>query len=483
LVDIPAMEDYLEHLARMYILAAAGTPEANPYYPVTWTLLTDIGMDLLVPRLAHFFEIEFATKLFFLMSQVLVFSGAIAIELAVKRRHHIAGIAALATLYSGPFCFGFSNFEFGTGVALWGIASWIALERRTTWARFVVHCAFVCALFVSHFFALGIYGLTLGVYELRRLLRKKFPLARIASVTAMLAAPVVILLLVMHYTGGEIGGSENKWLFTWKPLWLALFMNGYSISLGAASVVVLIVLLFYLGFKRSLALSADGCWIGVGYLIVFLFMPQQIFDSRMADIRMLTAAFLVLPAFVTFSPREKSIGYLTAAIVGGIIIVNLGYTAYIWLSYRGDYAALKASFALLQRGSFVLVGQSALNEAPATLLTDIPMHRAPSLAVHYANAFVSSMYTFSGQNPVRVRRDLSRFEVDSKTETYIPPSLRTLQMLARGEKVPDAPRYVQTWAQDFDYVYLVGRHVPDAIPNVLDELTTSKRFTLYRVRK
>jgi hypothetical protein len=33
-VDIPAMADYPNHLARMYGLTVAGTPDANPFYEV-----------------------------------------------------------------------------------------------------------------------------------------------------------------------------------------------------------------------------------------------------------------------------------------------------------------------------------------------------------------------------------------------------------------------------------------------------------------
>src|SRR5437763_15604225 len=35
LVDIPAMADYLNHLARMYVLSDAGTLNENPYHEVT----------------------------------------------------------------------------------------------------------------------------------------------------------------------------------------------------------------------------------------------------------------------------------------------------------------------------------------------------------------------------------------------------------------------------------------------------------------
>lgn len=46
LVRIPAMVDYPDHLARMYLLHANGTAAANPYYRVVWVLYPDLAMDL-----------------------------------------------------------------------------------------------------------------------------------------------------------------------------------------------------------------------------------------------------------------------------------------------------------------------------------------------------------------------------------------------------------------------------------------------------
>src|ERR1700745_421101 len=66
LVPIPAMEDYLDHLGRMYVLAAASTTNANPYYQISWGLYPDLAMDLIVPQLARFMDVETAGKIFFL---------------------------------------------------------------------------------------------------------------------------------------------------------------------------------------------------------------------------------------------------------------------------------------------------------------------------------------------------------------------------------------------------------------------------------
>jgi hypothetical protein len=140
LVEIPAMRDYPNHLARMYLLSALGTPEENPYYVADWRLYPNLAMDLIVPPMARFVDIGAATKAFLVVSQILVVSGAVALEIVIKQRHQFAGFAALMVLYSMPFSWGFLNFEFGTGMALWGIASWFALENRKLYTRFLPTC-------------------------------------------------------------------------------------------------------------------------------------------------------------------------------------------------------------------------------------------------------------------------------------------------------------------------------------------------------
>jgi len=125
-------------------------------------------MDLIVPMLARFVNVETAARLLLLASQILVVSGAIACEIEVRGRHQLSGFAALIALYSLPFLWGLMNFEFGCGVALWAIMFWIHYGEAPWLVRAAVHTCFVAVLFVAHFFALGIYGLTIGCYELSR---------------------------------------------------------------------------------------------------------------------------------------------------------------------------------------------------------------------------------------------------------------------------------------------------------------------------
>ena len=61
--------------------------------------------------------------------------------------------------------------------------------------------------------------------------------------------------------------------------------------------------------------------------------------------------------------------------------------------------------------------------------------------------------------------------------------LAILKTVAEGGNVPGAPQYIRNWQNDFDYVYLLGPHSPDAFPDILIEIATDRRFTLYRVQK
>src|SRR3974390_1377667 len=179
-VAIPAMVDYPNHLARMYLLADSAPPQANPFYKTAWALYPNLAMDLAIPQIGRVTGIENATRLFLLASELLVVSGCLAVEWAVKRRIQLSAAAALMFLYALPFTWGFLNFEFGLGVALWGVAFGIGALERSWVIRLCVNAFFVVLLFASHFFALGVYGATLGLLELWRAWDRKVPFRDVA---------------------------------------------------------------------------------------------------------------------------------------------------------------------------------------------------------------------------------------------------------------------------------------------------------------
>ena len=106
------------------------------------------------------------------------------------------------------------------------------------------------------------------------------------------------------------------------------------------------------------------------------------------------------------------------------------------------------------------------------------MFYAPTLAVHYATAFVPSLYTLSGQQPVRKSASKSAFEIEDALD-YLPTTISQLNSASAGGT---APSHVRAWRTDYDYLYIVGDQ-PASIPDHLTSMMRSRRFTLYAIGK
>ena len=478
LTPIPAMVDYPNHLVRMYILSQNGTPDANPYYEVAWALYPNLAMDLMVPQIARLIGVENATRLFLLLSQVLIVSGALVLERVVKGRVQIAGFAALMFLYCLPFTWGFVNFEFGLGAALWGIAAYVMVAGRAWPARLAVNAAFVAMLFTAHFFALGVYGATLGLHELWRAYdRRAYRDAALRLV--VLALPAVALLVVMRLTAGSIGSEGTSWFFEFKPLWPFRIMNGYNLTVSAASALALMALLYIAAKRGFLKLEPAGVWIAIGFAVLYLAIPSKLVGTSFVDFRVIAAAALILPAFCTLSLPSRRWTYATLA-AAAITLANLAVVYVVWLSYRADYAAIIESFRKIDRGALVLVGGSGEAEDPPFRdLTQYPMAYAPTLAVHYANAFVPNVFTAVGKQPVQARSNVQRLAIPYGG----PMPMRVLAAIAKGKTAPDLPPFIRTWYRDYDYLYVLGPPIENPLPDLLQELDRSARFVLYKISR
>ena len=479
LTPIPAMVDYPNHLARMYILTQNGGPDANPYYEVAWALYPNLAMDLLVPKMATLIGVENATRMFLLLSQLLIVGGAAFLERVVKGRIHLAGFAALMFLYCLPFAWGFINFEFGLGVALWAIAVYLMVAEHGLCTRFVINTAFVAILFLAHFFSLGIYGAAIGLHELWRAYERKPSYRDTVMRLLVLAAPVLVLFCIMKLTSGSIGSEGTDWFFTFKPIWLFRIMNGYSLSVSAVSAFALIALLYYTASRKILQLEPAGVWLAVGFLLLYLAIPSRLLGTSFVDLRVIPAAALIIPAFCTLSLPSRKWTIAALAAVSCITLANLATVFAVWLPYRASYAAIIHSFDKIDRGSLVLVGSSGDGEDPPFRdLRRYPMAYAPTLAVHYAGAFVPNLFTEAGKQPVRARAVVRRLAIPYGG----PMPVRVLGAIAAGETSPDVPPFVRTWYRDYGYLYLLGPRMANPLPSLLEELDGSERFVLYKIR-
>src|ERR1700694_1429695 len=74
----PPMSDYINHLARMQVIATVSTdPDLARFYEIDWQLLPNLMMDLIVPSLLRVMNIYAAGQTYTIASFVLILSGTV----------------------------------------------------------------------------------------------------------------------------------------------------------------------------------------------------------------------------------------------------------------------------------------------------------------------------------------------------------------------------------------------------------------------
>src|SRR5262245_26415313 len=165
-VSHPPLEDYPNHLARMYIIAHAEEAPINQYYEIRWAVIPNLAMDLVVPFLSRLFSLDVAGKLFIALTFVLLTAGSLALSKAVFGKVSPFAFASFLLLYNKSLETGFLNFLFSCGLALLAIALWIGLSGRDAWQRCVSGILAAPLLFFCHLYGLAIYAFFTLAYEL-----------------------------------------------------------------------------------------------------------------------------------------------------------------------------------------------------------------------------------------------------------------------------------------------------------------------------
>ena len=284
----------------------------------------------------------------------------------------------------------------------------------------------------------------------------------------------------MRSTAGSIGSEGTVWALEFKPLWPFRIMNGYNLTVSAASVLALMALLYFAARRGALKLEPAGIWLASGFALLYLAIPSTLLGTSFVDLRVIPAAALIIPAFCALSLPSRRWTIAALATVAGITLANLAVVCVVWLSYRADYASIIESFHKIDRGALVLVGSSGDGEDPPfNDLTQYPMAYAPTLAVHYANAFVPNLFTEVGKQPVQARAAVRRLALPYGG----PMPMRVLAAIAAGRTSSEIPPFIRTWPRDYNYLYVLGPRVANPLPNLLEELDGSTRFVLYRIRR
>ena len=350
----PPLADYINHLARMHVLAQINAdPDLARFYEIDWQVIPNLMMDLLVPVFERVVNVYLAGQIYMIMSFVLILSGTLALNRQLYGQWSVLPMISFPLLYNNIFLVGTMNYVFGIGLCLWALAAWVALRERGLMLRLGVSTLFALGLFFCHLFALGLYGLGLLAYELYRLgtiyarlprprprdlLRPRWALPLADFVATGLPFLPVLPLLMMSPTWGL--RSSMVWEFAGKIDGLIFVIEIYS---HAAAFLLTGIVAFAAGWgirHRALKFHPFGyLLLGLGALI-YLAMPRIFFDTFMADQRLpIPLAFMaVASAHLNLRHHFVRRGFATVLVV--LLAIRVAEVQSVW----GDLSSVTNSF-------------------------------------------------------------------------------------------------------------------------------------------
>ncbi|SDR62410.1 hypothetical protein SAMN05519103_07904 [Rhizobiales bacterium GAS113] len=486
---LPPLEDYANHLARMSVIANVDR-DANlsRFYEIDWEIVPNLMMDLTVPYLVRFMNIYTAGQIFLISIFVLIMSGTLALHRSLHGRWSVLPLIAFPLLYNRVFLIGVANYQFGIGLALWGMAAWIGLREKAWPLRFLVAAIFVLVLFFCHLFAVGVYGLGLLAYELWRLwalrgrawpggdpglLRHPLLDFLATGLPFLLLVPLMLRSPILNHLAGF------EWQSVGKIDGITFTIEVYSDIVAFALTGVVVAAAIWAARHSLLRLHPVGLFLlGVGTLI-YLALPRLLFDTYMADQRLPLALAFMSVACLNLDLRLRMARRSFIALSLILLLVRVIEVDVAWAPLSAKTLEFRDSVKRIERGSTVLVAYA--DQTGGDEVGDLGLVHAACLAIIERSALVTTAFTVEGKQVMHVRRPYVD-QVD--TEDGSPPSIEQLIVTALRPD-PASTAYWRAWPQRFDYVYLLFTEdgADNPAPDLLTQVYDGGRFQLYRVGK
>lgn len=460
--DIPPLVDLPGHMGRYRVQLSDGAyPWLGQWYNFQWSLIGNLGVDLLVIPLSKVFGLELAVKLIVIAIPALTVTGLLWIAREVHGRIPATALFALPLAYSFPFHFGFVNFALSMALALNAFGLWLRLARQGRfWLRATLFVPLSMLIWVTHAFGWGVLGVLafsgelIRQHDLRRApgggWRGFFGSWAIswfhAGVHCLAIAPPVLLMLA--WRSGHVGGETGDW-FNWmaKVRWVTQVFRDRWQLFDIASVGVLFLLMFKavrdpnIQYSRNLGLSA------LFLLAVYILLPRIVFGSAYADMRLVP--FLIAIAIIAIRPKPGLSIRGTAAVAAiglAFFVARISATTWSYALYDAAYDRELKALDHLPMGSRLItfVGETCYNEWTMTRLQHVP-----ALALERRLSYTNDQWSMAGGQLLTVRyRAAGRFAHD-------PSEIVTDVQCPREWWRPIAYALTHFPRDAFDYVWVI----------------------------
>jgi hypothetical protein len=484
--DVPPLIDLPGHMGRYRVQLDGGAhPWLAEWYNFRWSLIGNLGVDLLIIPLAPVLGLEGAVKLVIMAIPALTVTGLLWIAREVHGRIPATALFALPLAYSYPFQFGFVNFALSMALALNLFALWLRLARLGQLRlRAIVFVPISCLLWLCHTFGWGVLGvLAFSAEMIRQHDRmadrrwRHWPVAWFRAGLGCLPLALPFLLMIAWRSGDHVTGKTGDW-FHWryKTQYVLMMLRDRWMAWDIAAVTVLFLILAK-GIRDSQIQYSRNLILSMLFLSgVYIVLPRIVFGSAYADMRLAPYVFAI--AVVALRPKPGlSIRGAAVFAAAGLAFFGArvaGHTWSFWL-YDRDYDRALAVTDVLPEGARVVtfIGRRCVDDWAYSRLEHVP-----ALLLARKLAYTNDQWSMPGAQLLTARyRIAGRFAHD--------PSQIVTDRKCRGEWWRPISLALERFPRHaFDYVYLMRppRYDP-ALARDLTPVWRSGSNILFRVNK
>lgn len=486
LVEIPPLMDYPNHMARMHILIDGGhSPWLRQYYEIRWHILPNLSMDLVIPLLARFMSLETAGRVFIGMTFALLGGGVIALHAALHRRWSPWPLLTFFFLYNSVFLWGFLNYLFGLGLALLSCALWMMLRDRSAALLIPLFSLLAIVLFFAHLFAFGVFAMIVIAFEFGQWWRHRCDPVPMSGLPGWKAAPSFLLPLVLLVLSPTFKITPDEY-----PLWLkgsppppAVTHSPLTVKLEALKGTIrtehqlmdrltALVLLGLIG----IGLALRGCSflpsmyfpLGISALAAAA-MPGTIGTTAVVDIRMPIVFVLLVVASLGWPVIKRRWLVPVALVLCTLFVVRMAVITDHWRETDRHYRQFVQALDQLPEGARLLsaiklASHDAYSPVEGRIPERMPMAHLSSWGIIRRSAFVSSLFTAPGQQPVQLT-----------------PAFRHLltleEFIAQGQPIP-----WDRMSAQYDYVVIRRtQRLKPPLPVTFIPFGSGEEFQFYRI--
>lgn len=489
LVEIPALNDYPNHIAGLHVLSSRDSdPALSGHYGVEWTLQPNLASQLIAAPLLHSFSAYEVGRLLVALALALPLMGTFLLYWALHGRFDYWPVAASLFLYNHVLAIGVLNYVIAMGLMLIGLAAWLRLKPKLPWAALSVGVVTGLALYVAHLFAFACYALAIllhAFWQAREVpwseRRRKIGLVLFALLPAIPPA-VLMLTIPVKFSGGytSYGGIEEKLVALLTPTLL------YGTALDYVIFAVVYLGLVRLFVSRQLVVVREMRLVLLGLVVAAVLMPNYLGGLWPVDWRLPALIALMLIAATRLQPRSPAVPRLIAGVAIVLLLCRVWSVGTHWRAFDAHYAEFRHAAQALPSGARLLTVENGPDATRPAGFIRYPYVHISALAVIERSAFVPTLFTISG--PVHARERNRGLNAPSGVPLPAPlllPAADAAEAGKLGQLVGDKgmPYFWAAWPRHFDHVVWLhyGAGAAGVPEGYLVPVSEGSFFTLYRV--